>query len=100
MQKVYSPFRVSMCIWSVFFEFSLKINLFPFNSVLHRNSYCAFFPRFETAVTLKSLVVSECFYPQVVDLCGCLCDIFTLLVLGANLNVYFRSKLTAKVMAL
>jgi hypothetical protein len=57
-----------MCILSVFCELSTKIHLFPDNSMLHRNSHYVIFLQAETAITLKPLVASTCFYLQIVDL--------------------------------
>jgi hypothetical protein len=57
-----------MCILRVFCELSLKMHLFPDNSVLHRNNHYVIFSQVETAITLKLLVASTCFYPEIVDL--------------------------------
>jgi hypothetical protein len=57
-----------MCILRLFCELALKIHLFPDNSALHRNSHFVIFPQVKTAITLKPLVVSTCFYPQIVGL--------------------------------
>jgi hypothetical protein len=38
-----------MCILSVFCELSLKIHLFPDNSVLHRNKHYVIFHQVETS---------------------------------------------------
>jgi hypothetical protein len=57
-----------MCILRVFCELAFNTHLFPDNNVLHRNIHYVFFSQVETAVTLKTLVASTCFYPQIVDL--------------------------------
>jgi hypothetical protein len=57
-----------MYILRVFCELSLKIHLFPDNSVLQRNNHYVIFLQVETAITLKLLVAPTCFCPQIVDL--------------------------------
>jgi hypothetical protein len=51
-----------MCILGVFCDFLV--------TMLQRKSHYVIFPKVETAITLKLLVASAYFFPQIVDLFG------------------------------
>jgi hypothetical protein len=94
--KKYSPFRVSMCISRVFCELALKEHCFLITVCGTKQPLYSISPGLDgynskTVSCMHMLLPSNCWYIRI------LLGKISLLLLGANLMVYFRSKLTTKV---